>query len=92
MKTFNDTDTMGDDPYMTAARTLAEVGEISEIEERRSSTPLQVHKPPSQAVTLRLPDALIEQLKHMARQRDVSFQTLVKVLLSEKLADEILNR
>jgi predicted DNA binding CopG/RHH family protein len=58
-----------------------------EIEERRSHGPTNVYKPNSQAVTLRLPDTMIEEIKQLARQRDTSFQTLVKAFLSEKLSE-----
>ena len=58
-----------------------------EIEERRSQGPSNAYKPNSQAVTLRLPDTMIEEIKQLARQRDTSFQTLVKSFLSEKLSE-----
>ncbi len=58
-----------------------------ELEERRSQSPTSVYKPNSQAVTLRLPDTMIEEIKQLARQRDTSFQTLVKLFLAEKLSE-----
>lgn len=58
-----------------------------EIEDRRSHGPTNIYKPNSQAVTLRLPDTMIEEIKQLARQRDMSFQTLVKSFLAEKLSE-----
>jgi predicted DNA binding CopG/RHH family protein len=58
-----------------------------EIEERRSQGSTATYKPNSQAVTLRLPDTMIEEIKQLARKRDMSFQTLVKSFLSEKLSE-----
>jgi predicted DNA binding CopG/RHH family protein len=58
-----------------------------EIEERRSQGSTGTYKPNSQAVTLRLPDTMIEEIKQLARKRDTSFQTLVKSFLSEKLSE-----
>lgn len=58
-----------------------------EVEERRSQGHANVYKPNSQAVTLRLPDTMIEEIKQLARQRGTSFQTLTKAFLSEKLAE-----
>jgi predicted DNA binding CopG/RHH family protein len=58
-----------------------------EIEERRSQGSNGTYKPNSQAVTLRLPDTMIEEIKQLARKRDTSFQTLVKSFLSEKLSE-----
>jgi predicted DNA binding CopG/RHH family protein len=58
-----------------------------EIEERRTQGPTGTYKPNSQAVTLRLPDTMIEEIKQLARKRDTSFQTLVKSFLSEKLSE-----
>ena len=58
-----------------------------ETEERRSQSSTATYKPNSQAVTLRLPDTMIEEIKQLARKRDTSFQTLVKSFLSEKLSE-----
>lgn len=58
-----------------------------EVEERRTQGIANTYKPNSQAVTLRLPDTMIEEIKQLARKRDTSFQTLVKSFLSEKLSE-----
>ncbi len=43
-------------------------------------------KPSTKPISLRLPVALLEQIKTEANKRDVPYQSLIKVWLSEKLA------
>ncbi len=45
-------------------------------------------KPSLRTISLRLPVAMIEDLKMLANQRDVSYQSLLKVFLAERLAQE----
>lgn len=42
-------------------------------------------KPSTRAISLRLPIDLLERLKVAANQRDVPYQSLIKVWLAEKL-------
>ena len=42
--------------------------------------------PPTQVVSIRLPSALLNQLKAVASARDVPYQALIKLLLAESLA------
>ena len=42
-------------------------------------------KPTSKAISLRLPVNLLEQIKIAANKRDVPYQSLIKVWLSEKI-------
>ena len=42
-------------------------------------------KPSTQAISLRLPADLLEQIKIAAHKRDVPYQSLIKVWLSEKV-------
>ena len=42
--------------------------------------------PPTQVVSIRLPSALLNQLKAFASARDVPYQALIKLLLAESLA------
>jgi predicted DNA binding CopG/RHH family protein len=42
-------------------------------------------KPSSTAISLRLPNALLERIKVAANKRDVPYQSLIKTWLSEKL-------
>ena len=42
-------------------------------------------KPSTSAISLRLPIALLEQIKIAANKRDVPYQSLIKIWLSEKV-------
>jgi predicted DNA binding CopG/RHH family protein len=42
-------------------------------------------KPSTKAISLRLPVALLEQIKVAANKRDVPYQSLIKVWLAEKI-------
>ncbi len=43
-------------------------------------------KPSTKPISLRLPVALLERIKAEANKRDVPYQSLIKVWLSEKIA------
>ena len=45
-------------------------------------------KPSTQTISLRLPKALLEELKALANERDVPYQSLLKVFLAERVARE----
>jgi predicted DNA binding CopG/RHH family protein len=45
-------------------------------------------RPSLRTISLRLPVALIDDLKILANQRDVPYQSLLKVFLAERLAQE----
>jgi predicted DNA binding CopG/RHH family protein len=45
-------------------------------------------KPTLRTISLRLPVAMIEDLKLLANQRDVPYQSLLKVFLAERLSKE----
>ena len=45
-------------------------------------------KPTLRTISLRLPTSMIEDLKTLAHQRDVPYQSLLKVFLAERLAQE----
>jgi hypothetical protein len=42
---------------------------------------------PTRPVTLRLPRRLLQELRVLAKDRDVPYQSLMKVLLAEKVAE-----
>jgi hypothetical protein len=42
---------------------------------------------PTRPVTLRLPRRLLQELRVLAKDRDVPYQSLMKILLAEKVAD-----
>jgi len=46
-------------------------------------------KPSLKSISIRLPEGMIEQLKVLANRRDVPYQSLMKMYLSEKLREEL---
>ncbi|HZV47988.1 MAG TPA: BrnA antitoxin family protein [Thermodesulfovibrionales bacterium] len=46
-------------------------------------------KPSTKTISIRLPESLIEHLKVLANKRDVPYQSLLKIFLSEKVAEEL---
>jgi predicted DNA binding CopG/RHH family protein len=46
-------------------------------------------KPSTQTISLRLPEALLENLKMLANKRDVPYQSLLKVFLAERVEQEL---
>jgi len=49
-------------------------------------------RPSTRTISLRLPEALIEELKLIANKRDVPYQSLLKIFLAEKVDEELLRR
>lgn len=49
-------------------------------------------KPSVKTISLRLPESMIDELKLLANKRDVPYQSLVKVFLSERIEQELLCR
>ncbi|HLY63369.1 MAG TPA: BrnA antitoxin family protein [Terriglobia bacterium] len=45
-------------------------------------------KPSVRTISLRLPEPLLARLKMLAKKRDVPYQSLLKVLLAERLKEE----
>ena len=45
-------------------------------------------KPSTETISLRLPAALLAELKALANKRDVPYQSLLKVYLAERIAHE----
>ena len=45
-------------------------------------------KPSLKSISIRLPESMIEELKVIANKKDVPYQSLVKMYLSEKLREE----
>lgn len=48
-------------------------------------------KPSTETISLRLPTALLSELKKLANKRDVPYQSLLKVFLAERVARETMN-
>jgi predicted DNA binding CopG/RHH family protein len=49
---------------------------------------LQQLKPTLRTISLRLPEAMIAELKVLANKRDVPYQSLLKVFLAERIREE----
>ena len=45
-------------------------------------------KPSTTTISLRLPASMLEELKALANERDVPYQSLLKVFLAERIAKE----
>src|SRR5215467_227361 len=46
-------------------------------------------KPSSRAISIRLPESLIENIKVLANREDVPYQSMMKVLLAEKVTEAL---
>jgi predicted DNA binding CopG/RHH family protein len=46
-------------------------------------------KPSTRTISIRLPESLIEHLKLLAHTRDIPYQSLLKMLLIEKVEEEL---
>lgn len=46
-------------------------------------------RPTLRTISLRLPEAMIEQLKLLAHKRDVPYQSLLKIFLAERIREEL---
>jgi predicted DNA binding CopG/RHH family protein len=48
-------------------------------------------KPSVKKISLRLPEAMLEELKLLANKRDVPYQSLLKIFLAERIEKELRN-
>jgi predicted DNA binding CopG/RHH family protein len=46
-------------------------------------------KPTVRSISIRLPESMIEELKVIANKRDVPYQSLMKIFLSERIEEEL---
>ncbi len=46
-------------------------------------------KPSVRKISLRLPESMLEELKLLANKRDVPYQSLLKIFLSERIEKEL---
>jgi predicted DNA binding CopG/RHH family protein len=46
-------------------------------------------KPSVRTISLRLPETMLEELKLLANKRDVPYQSLVKIFLSDRIEQEL---
>jgi len=55
---------------------------------KAQSVTLPKLKPSTETISLRLPAALLDELKVLANQRDVPYQSLLKIFLAERIEYE----
>ncbi len=46
-------------------------------------------KPSVRSISIRLPEIMVEELKLLAHKRDVPYQSLMKIFISEKVKEEL---
>ncbi len=46
-------------------------------------------KPSTRSISIRLPESMIDELKLLANKRDVPYQSLLKIFLSERINSEL---
>lgn len=46
-------------------------------------------KPSTKSISIRLPEAMVDELKLLANKRDVPYQSLLKVFLAERIEAEL---
>ena len=46
-------------------------------------------RPSTKTISLRLPELMLEELKLLANKRDVPYQSLLKIFLTERIAQEL---
>ena len=46
-------------------------------------------KPSTRSISIRLPESMIEELKILANKRDVPYQSLLKIFISERIDAEL---
>lgn len=46
-------------------------------------------KPTTKTISLRIPEYLLDQIRHLANKQDIPYQSLIKVLLTQKVREEI---
>ena len=47
-------------------------------------------KPSTKSISIRLPESLLQRLKIIAHKKDIPYQSLIKIYLSEKIRDDLL--
>lgn len=49
-------------------------------------------KPSTRSISIRLPESMLQRLKVIASGKDIPYQSLIKVYLSEKIRDDLSRR
>jgi len=60
--------------------------------DRAQATTLPALMPSLRSISLRLPEPMLARLRTMANERDVPYQSLIKMILSEHLAAQLGNK
>ena len=47
-------------------------------------------KPSTKSISLRLPESLLDALRQMANERDVPYQSLIKMILQERIEQDLM--
>lgn len=67
--------------------TADSVDHVDWTKAKRVATPQLA--PTTRTISLRLPESLLEALKMLAHKRDVPYQSLLKIYLAERIAQEL---
>lgn len=46
-------------------------------------------KPSTKTISLRLPESILEEIKTLANKRDIPYQSLIKIILKERIDTEL---
>ena len=49
-------------------------------------------KPSTKSISLRLPESILDALRQMANERDVPYQSLIKMILQERIEHDLKSR
>ena len=49
-------------------------------------------KPSTKSISLRLPESLLDALRQMANERDIPYQSLIKMILQERIERDLRSR
>jgi predicted DNA binding CopG/RHH family protein len=49
-------------------------------------------KPSTRSISLRLPESLLDALRQLANERDVPYQSLIKIFLQERIEEDFKSR
>jgi predicted DNA binding CopG/RHH family protein len=73
-----------------AERTFWANTDSADLLDWKNAIPVELKrlKPSVHSISLRLPDALLGKLKILANKKDVPYQTLLKIYLSDRVAQE----
>jgi predicted DNA binding CopG/RHH family protein len=56
---------------------------------KAESTTMPKLRPSLKSISLRLPESLLERIKTLASKRDVPYQSLMKIFLTERVEEEL---